>query len=84
MSDCFDHALDAFMCEREPDFGSPPDRNFYHRKIDFEEVGRSAKAINIKYLAGQNHNDENVYVYLIADGRRDMQSLLQRRLLGVL
>lgn len=26
----------------------------------------------------------NVYVYLIADGRRDMQTLLQRRLLGVL
>ena len=24
----------------------------------------------------------NVYVYLIADGRRDMQTLLQRRLLG--
>jgi len=26
--------------------------------------------------------DKNVYVLLIADGRRDMQSLLQRRLLG--
>ena len=26
--------------------------------------------------------DERVYVYLIADGRRDMQSLLSRRLLG--
>lgn len=26
--------------------------------------------------------DKNVYVYLIVDGRRDMQSLLQRRLLG--
>jgi toxin ParE1/3/4 len=26
--------------------------------------------------------DRNVYVLLIADGRRDMQSLLQRRLLG--
>lgn len=25
--------------------------------------------------------DKNVYVFLIADGRRDMQSLLQRRLL---
>ena len=25
---------------------------------------------------------ECVYVYLIADGRRDMQALLQRRLLG--
>ena len=27
--------------------------------------------------------DKNVYVFLIADGRRDMQSLLQRRLLDV-
>jgi len=26
---------------------------------------------------------ENVYVLVIADGRRDMQALLQRRLLGV-
>ena len=26
--------------------------------------------------------DKNVYVLLIVDGRRDMQSLLQRRLLG--
>jgi len=25
--------------------------------------------------------EENVYIFLIADGRRDMQSLLQRRLL---
>lgn len=28
-------------------------------------------------------DDNRVYVYLIADGRRDMQTLLQRRLLGV-
>jgi toxin ParE1/3/4 len=27
--------------------------------------------------------DNNVYVFLIADGRRDMQALLQRRLLDV-
>jgi toxin ParE1/3/4 len=26
--------------------------------------------------------DKNVYVLLIADGRRDMQALLQRRLIG--
>lgn len=26
--------------------------------------------------------DQRVYIYLIADGRRDMQSLLSRRLLG--
>lgn len=26
--------------------------------------------------------DERVYVYLVADGRRDMQALLQRRLLA--
>lgn len=27
-------------------------------------------------------DNQNVYVYLIVDGRRDMQTLLQRRLLG--
>jgi toxin ParE1/3/4 len=26
--------------------------------------------------------DQDVYMYLIADGRRDMQALLERRLLG--
>jgi toxin ParE1/3/4 len=26
--------------------------------------------------------DRRVYVYLVADGRRDMQALLERRLLG--
>ena len=29
-------------------------------------------------------DNENVYIYLIADGRRDMQTLLQRRMLGAL
>ena len=36
------------------------------------------KAYRIIYRA----MDENVYVLLIADGRRDMQTLLQRRLLA--
>jgi len=27
-------------------------------------------------------NQADVYVYLIVDGRRDMQTLLQRRMLG--
>jgi toxin ParE1/3/4 len=27
-------------------------------------------------------NSDKIYVYLIADGRRDMQTLLQRRILG--
>ncbi|MDD3619460.1 MAG: type II toxin-antitoxin system RelE/ParE family toxin [Desulfobulbaceae bacterium] len=27
---------------------------------------------------------ENIYIYLIVDGRRDMQTFLQRRLLGAL
>ncbi len=28
--------------------------------------------------------NETVYIYLIVDGRRDMQTLLQRRMLGAL
>ncbi len=34
------------------------------------------------YLADYALRDLRVHVYLIADGRRDMQTLLSRRLLG--
>lgn len=42
-----------------------------HREIFFKPYRIIYRVVN-----------ENVYVYLIADGRRDMQTLLQRRMLG--
>ena len=61
-----------------------PERGVYPKELialgirDYREI--FFKPYRIIYrLVG-----ENVYVYLIVDGRRDMQTLLQRRLLGAL
>lgn len=60
-----------------------PNRGAYPQELiglgikDYREV--FFKPYRILYRV----TDENVYIMLIADGRRDMQSLLQRRLLGV-
>lgn len=61
-----------------------PERGVYPKELinlgirDYREI--FFKPYRIIYRVG----DENVYVYLIADGRRDMQTLLQRRLLCAL
>ena len=61
-----------------------PERGVYPKELinlgirDYREI--FFKPYRIIYRV----DDENVYVYLIADGRRDMQTLLQRRLLGAL
>ncbi|MBU0480930.1 MAG: type II toxin-antitoxin system RelE/ParE family toxin [Proteobacteria bacterium] len=59
-----------------------PDRGVYPRELinigirDFKEI--FFKPYRLIYRIDGN----NFYVYLIVDGRRDMQTLLQRRLLG--
>ncbi len=59
-----------------------PERGVYVKELqalgihDFREV--FFKPYRIMYRI----DTENVYVYLIADGRRDMQTLLQHRILG--
>jgi toxin ParE1/3/4 len=61
-----------------------PERGAYPKELinlgirDYREI--FFKPYRIIYRV----DDENVNVYLIADGRRDMQTLLQRRLLGAL
>ena len=61
-----------------------PDRGVYPKELlklgirDYREV--FFKPYRIIYRV----DEDNVYVYLIVDGRRDMQTLLQRRLLGAL
>ncbi len=58
-----------------------PERGMYPKELlslgirDYREI--FFKPYRIIYRIDQ----ENVYVYLIVDGRRDMQTLLQRRLL---
>ena len=64
--------------------GGMPERGAYPKELlslgirDYREI--FFKPYRIIYRV----DDNNVYVYLITDGRRDMQTLLQRRLLGAL
>jgi len=59
-----------------------PERGVYPKELialgirDYREI--FLKPYRIIYRIAK----ANVYIYLIADGRRDMQTLLQRRLLG--
>ena len=59
-----------------------PERGAYPRGLvalgirDYRQT--SFKSYRVIYRV----RDNKVYIYLIADGRRDMQSLLARRLLG--
>ncbi len=77
-----DHVLDQI----EKAFTSPsesPQRGAYPKELlaiglrEYREIFFKPYRIIYRVMA------ENVYVLVIADGRRDMQALLQRRLLGV-
>ncbi|MBU2520909.1 MAG: type II toxin-antitoxin system RelE/ParE family toxin [Proteobacteria bacterium] len=61
-----------------------PERGVYPKEL--QPLGiRDYREIFFKpYRIIYRIDNENVYVYLIVDGRRDMQTLLQRRLLGAL
>ncbi len=61
-----------------------PERGVYPKEL--QSIGiRDYREIFFKpYRIIYRIENENVYVYLIVDGRRDMQTLLQRRLLGAL
>ena len=61
-----------------------PERGVYPKELSKLGV-RDYREIFFKpYRILYRIDGDNVYVYLIVDGRRDMQSLLQRRLLGAL
>ena len=75
-----DHVLDriekAFNSLTEnPERGAYPKELFALGLRDFREIFFKPYRIIYRVMA------ENVYVMVIADGRRDMQTLLQRRLL---
>ncbi len=60
-----------------------PDRGVYPKELvavglrEYREIFFKPYRIIYRIMA------DNVYVMVIADGRRDMQTLLQRRLLGI-
>ncbi len=60
-----------------PERGSYPEELLALGMRDYREIFFKPYRIIYRVV------DKNVYVFLIADGRRDMQTLLQRRLLDV-
>ena len=78
-----DYVLDRIE-EKFISLSELPERGGYPKELlslgirDYREV--FFKPYRIMYRI----DNENVYVYLIVDGRRDMQTLLQRRILGAL
>jgi toxin ParE1/3/4 len=59
-----------------------PERGSYPRELLALGVREYRQTFFKPYRVIYRVAGERVYVYLIADGRRDMQGLLQRRLLG--
>ena len=60
-----------------------PERGVYPKELAAIGVREYREVFFKPYRIIYRIMDKNVFVLLIADGRRDMQSLLQRRLLDV-
>ena len=58
-----------------------PERDAYPKELQALGIREYREVFFKPYRIIYRIMDKNVYVLLIADGRRDMQSLLQRRLL---
>lgn len=59
-----------------------PDRGAYPKELSALGIREYREVFFKPYRIIYRVFGDNVYVYVIADGRRDMQSLLSRRLLG--
>jgi toxin ParE1/3/4 len=61
--------------------GDAPDRGSRPKELTALGIQEYRQVMFKPYRIIYRVIENNVYIYLIADGRRDMQSLLQRRLL---
>ncbi len=59
-----------------------PDRGTYPKELSTLGIREYREVFFKPYRIIYRVLDKNVYVYVIADGRRDMQTLLNRRLLS--
>lgn len=59
-----------------------PERGVYPRELVALGIRDYRQAAFKPYRVIYRVMGQRVYIYVIADGRRDMQSILQRRLLG--
>lgn len=75
------HVLDHLLqCIRN--LGRFPERGTHPRELSALGIREYRQALYKPYRIIYRILNGQVHVYLIADGRRDMQSLLYRRLLG--
>ena len=75
------HVLDRLM-KADEGLASFPERGSYPKELLALGVKEYRQTFFKPYRMIYRVIDKCVYVYAIADGRRDMQSLLARRLLG--
>lgn len=75
------HVLDALM-EVVQSLSRFPERGSYPRELVGLGIKEYRQTFFKPYRVIYRVTDSQVIMYLIADGRRDMQSVLARRLLG--
>lgn len=76
-----DYVLDRLMKAAEG-LATLPERGSYPKELLALGIKEYRQTFFKPYRMIYRVIDKRVYVYVIADGRRDMQSLLARRLLG--
>lgn len=76
-----DYVLDRLL-ELTENLATSPDRGSPPKELRAVGIQEYRQLLFKPYRVIYRVFDEQVIIYLIADGRRDMQSLLARRLLG--
>lgn len=76
-----DHVLDRLLKVSES-LATFPERGSYPRELSALGIREYRQTFFKPYRIIYRVIGKQVFIYLIADGRRDMQSLLGRRLLG--
>jgi toxin ParE1/3/4 len=75
------YVLDALVSVVQ-DLANYPDRGSYPQELNALGIHEYRQVFFKPYRIIYRVIDRRVYIVLIADGRRDMQALLSRRLLG--
>lgn len=77
-----DHVLDKLL-EVVATLAAFPERGFHPKELMALGIREYRQAHFKPYRLIYRVTGKQVYIYIIADGRRDMQALLSRRMLGV-
>jgi toxin ParE1/3/4 len=76
-----DYLLDRLL-EVTESLATSPERGLLPRQLNALGIHEYRQVFFKPYRVIYRHFDRRVVIYVIADGKRDMQSLLSRRLLG--